>query len=203
MYLKKKKNIPRFIWVFCLFFILILILILVMNYKINYQYLEKNYLYFYECSGDLCVTSIKDNQKLLFSSYDCGYEECPEYKKVVSEDYALLSDHDENILYQYKDNRIVSRDYDDYEFIDSNFIIVKKNGVYGIINLNNKEIVKPTYDELGIHNSGYLTGYGVNSIIAKKNQRYGLISYKNGKMIEEFQYTDENLDDLVALIKKS
>lgn len=174
---------------------------MVMDYKINYQYLNHNYIYFYECSGNLCVSTIEDNQKLLFSAYDCGYDDCPSYKKDISDDYVLLEGNDGNILYQYRKNMVVSKDYDDYEFIDNHYIIVKIHGLYGVIDLDNTVVIKPVYDEIGIHSNGYLTGYNINSIIVKKNDKYGLLSYKDGKMIEEFLYTDENLEELVAFLK--
>ena len=50
-----------------------------MNYKINYEYLIHNHLYFYECEdNNLCVSEVKDNNKLIFSIIDCGYETCPQ-----------------------------------------------------------------------------------------------------------------------------
>ncbi len=197
----KKINVARVVWIVCLFLLLIVILLMVMDYKINYQYLNHNYIYFYECSGNLCVSTIEDNQKLLFSAYDCGYDDCPSYKKDISDDYVLLEGNDGNILYQYRKNMVVSKDYDDYEFIDNHYIIVKTHGLYGVIDLDNTVVIKPVYDEIGIHSNGYLTGYNINSIIVKKNDKYGLLSYKDGKMIEEFLYTDENLEELVAFLK--
>ncbi len=200
--MKKKVNFARVIWVVSLFLLLIIILLMVMDYKINYQYLKHNYLYFYECKGNLCVSEVKDNQKLLFSSFDCGYEECPEYKKSISETFAVLEYNKENILYNYKEGTIVSNLYDNYEMLDNKAIIVEKNKQYGIINLENKEIVKPIYDEIGIYHNQYLIGYNLNNIIVKKNNKYGIISYKDGNLVEEFKYTEENLEELIAIIKK-
>ena len=100
MKVRRKINVARIVWVGCLFLLLIIILLMVMDYKINYQYLEKNYLYFYECDTEMCVTSVKDKEKILFSSYDCGYEDCPDYKRNVFDDYVLLNKGNEYILYQ-------------------------------------------------------------------------------------------------------
>ena len=199
--MKRKINYARITWVVCLFLLLITILLMVMDYKINYQYLTHDYIYFYECSGELCVTNTKDNKKLLFSSYDCGYEGCPEYKKNIADDYVLLTKENENILYNYKKDIIISQKYEDYEFIDNQYIIVKKNNLYGIINTNNKEIIAPNYNEIGIHDNNYLTGYNVTSIVAKKNDKYGLISYRDGKLIEEFKYTNDTLTELMNILK--
>ncbi len=199
---KKKINIARIIWVSGIFIILIIILLLVMDYKINYQYLTKNYLYFYECADELCVTRIKDKEKLLFSTYDCGYEECPEYKKNISDTYALLENNDKHLLYDYKNNKIINDAYEDYEFIDGEHIIVKKNNLYGIIKVKGKEIIKPIYEEIGLHSNEHISGYNMTSIIAKKNNLYGIISYIDGKMIEEFKYKEQDLNELINYIQK-
>lgn len=199
---RRKINISRVIWVTSVFLLLIVILLMVMDYKINYQYLSHNYLYFYECDDNLCVTEVKDDSKNLFVAFDCEYEKCPEYKKNISDEYALLEKNQENILYNYKKDTIISKEYEDYELIDSSYIIVKKNNLYGIINTSNEIILKPTYDEIGVHSNNYLTGYNSTSIIAKKNEKYGLISYRNGKLIEEFKYTEETLKDLMNLVKE-
>ncbi len=198
----RKINIARIIWVSGIFLILIIILLLVMNYKINYQYLTKNYIYFYECTDQLCVTRVEDKEKLLFSTYDCGYEECPEYKKNISDDYAILEDENKYILYNYKKSKVVSDTYEDYEFIDTQHIITKKGNLYGIIDTSGKEIIKPTYDEIGLHNNEYLSGYNMELIITKKNDKYGIISYKSGKIVEEFKYTNNDLNELITYIQK-
>ena len=151
--MRRKINYARIVWIVCLFLLLIVILLMVMDYKINYEYLSSNRLYFYECSGEVCVMDVLDDEKILFSSYDCGYDSCPVYKKVISDDYALLQDGNKNILYQYKKGVVVSDKYKTYEFIDSSYIIVLKNGLYGIIDINGKAIVVPTYHEIGLHNN--------------------------------------------------
>lgn len=198
----KKIKVARVVWIVCLFLFLIVVLLMVMDYKINYQYLSHNYLYFYECDGELCVTSVKDNQKLLYSSYDCGYLDCPIYKRSISDSYALLNEENRVLLYQYRDGNVISDSYDNYEMIDNKYIIVQKSNLYGIIDVSGKEIVKPIYEDMGLHNNGYLLGYGVNGIIAMKNGKYGIISYKDGKMLEDFKYTNEMIDTLLDLLKE-
>ena len=97
--MRKKINIARVVWVSGVFILLIVILLLVMDYKINYQYLPHNYLYFYECEEELCVTNVNDKEKLLFSAYDCEYEECPEYKRKISEEHVILEKEETHTLY--------------------------------------------------------------------------------------------------------
>ena len=198
MFLKKKIPIFRVIWIVCLFLLLIVILLMVMDYKINYQYSSHNMIYFYECSSNLCVTNIPDDDKILYSSYDCGYDDCPMYKKEIGDDYVLIGD----ILYNYRKGIVIGKSYDDYEFIDNRYVIVKKGDLYGIIDIDGKEIVKPIYEEIGIHGNDFLSGYQVGSIIVKKNSLYGIISYKDGKLVEEFKYKDENLEELINILKR-
>ena len=98
-----KFNVPKIIWVSCLFLELIVILIMVMDYKINYQYTndKETKLYFYDCSGELCTSEVKNNSKKLYSVFDCWYTICPVYKKIINEDYALLEEAESLILYNY------------------------------------------------------------------------------------------------------
>ena len=65
----KKHNFGRILWVTSLFLLLIEILLMVMDYKINYQYLTKNELYFYECEGNLCVSEAQEKKNLIYSKY--------------------------------------------------------------------------------------------------------------------------------------
>ena len=136
------KKVSRLTWIISLFLILIIILILIMHYKINYEYLNCNYLYFYECDNNLCMSSVKDNSKLIYSEYKCGYDACPSYIKKVKDDYVLLEKDKEYILYNYRTSSIISSNYEDYEFINSNYIIVTLNKKKGIINLKNEKITE-------------------------------------------------------------
>ena len=200
----KRINFARIIWITCLFLVLIIILVMVMDYKIHYQYLTHNQLYFYECNSNLCVTEVKDNNNLMYSYYDCGYELCPVYKKNIADDYVLLEQQErENILYDYRQGKVISQDYEDYQFISNNYILVSKNNLQGIIDIQNKVVVKVSYQQLGIPKEGYLTGYQIPFIIAKKDNKYGIISLKDEKIIEEFRYTEEELDQLTQTLKDS
>lgn len=199
--MKRKINVARIVWVVSLFLLLIVILLMVMDYKINYQFLKHDYLYFYECEETICVTNVKDNSKKLLSKYDCEYENCPSYKKTISDEYALLEKDTTNILYNYKKNTIISTDYDDYEIIAGKYIIVKSNELYGVITTDNKVIISPTYNEIGLHNNNYLTGYNEELIIAKKKDKYGIISFKTGEIKEEFKYSEDKLQELIDSMK--
>ena len=172
----KKLNIPRVIWVTSLFAILITILYLVAKYKIDYEFLRKNYLYFYQCDNVLCVSNVKDNNSLIFSKYDCGFEICPNYIKNINEDYVVLNKDKEYILYNFRQDKIINNNYEDYEFITNNYIIVKRNKKKGIIGLNGEILIDTIYDDIGYRKNDYLEGYNLNNIIVKNNNLYGIIS---------------------------
>lgn len=197
----KKINIPRIIWISSIFIILTLILFLVIKYKINYEYLNKNNLYFYECDSGLCISEVKDNKKLIYSKYECGYNTCPKYLKNIKEDYVLLEKDNVKTLYNYKKDKIISDQYEDYEFINSNYLIVMNKNKKGIIDINNNVITIPKYDEIGIKKEDYLSGYNLNNIIIKNNNLYGIISYKEGKIIEEIKYKEEEINTLIEILK--
>lgn len=198
----KKINIPRIIWVSSIFIVLIIILMLIINYKINYQYLSYNYLYFYECDSNLCVSEAKDSSSLIYSKYECGYESCPKYKKILHDNYVILEKDNKYILYNYRSAVVVSDTYEDYELINDNYIIVTNNKKKGIINTENNLIVDTIYDEIGYQNDEYLSGFNLNNIIVKKDDLYGIISYKNGDIIEDIKYKETEVNTLLDMIKK-
>lgn len=202
--MKKKINFARITWITTLFLILIVILIMVMDYKINYEYQNQfsGNLYFYECDNDVCITEVKDKTKKLYSTFDCEYVECPEYKKIINDNYALLEENDSFILYDYITGNTITSGYDDYVFINSNYIIVKKDNKEGIINLEDNLIVEIEYDQIGYYDQEYLSGYNTNNIIAKKDDKYGIISFKDGTLVEEFKYEESQIQTLLDLIKK-
>lgn len=54
----------------------------------------------------------------------------------------------------------------------------KKNGKYGIVSFNGKEITKPVYDEIiGLENKE-------SELLVKKNGKYGVINVKGAKLID-------------------
>ena len=200
--MKDKINLAKISWVCSIFLTLIVILLMVMDYKINYQYSKPSQmLYFYECDQTLCTSTTKDKNKKIFSTYDCWYSICPEYKKIIYDDYALLQeDINSNILYNYKTGKTISTSYTEYEFINNDYIIVKKEGKYGVIDIKDNITISPSYDEIGYYENNILTGYNTNSIIAKKNDKYGIISYKDGKIIEKFSYDENEIKKLLEKI---
>ena len=198
----RKINIYKIMWVSSIFLFLIVVLIMVMDYKINYEYLpvSNSKLYFYKCDNELCTTEVEDKDKEIYSAYDCWYEACPVYKSNVNDDYVLLEKDNIIILYNYKTGEEISRDYNNYTFIDNDHIIVEKDEKYGIIDIQNKVIADLEYNEIGYYEDGILKGYNTSNIIATKNDKLGIISYKDGSIVENFNYTNANINELLEII---
>ena len=198
----KKINVPKLMWVTSIFGLLIFILFLVMDYKINYQYSKPSkLLYFYECDGSLCTSMTEEKNKTIYSSLDCYYESCPKYKKIIYDDYALLEEKNNSyILFNYKTGTVVTSGYQGYEFINVDYVIVKKNNKYGVIDLEEHITVSPSYDSIGYYQDKILTGFNTNSILAKKNNKYGIISYKDGKVVDDFKYNENDIPKLLDKI---
>ena len=199
----KKINIPKITWVSSIFIFLIIILLSVMNYKINYEYLSKNYLYFYECENSLCVSQVKEDN-LIYSKYDCGYEECPEYSRQIEDsNYVILIKDNKHLLYNYRTSKLISDKYENYEILNNNYIIVKSNNKKGIINFKNEILIGVIYDEIGYKKNEYLSGYNLNNILVKKDGLYGIISYKTGEIVEEIKYKEDEINMLLDKLKNN
>ena len=199
----KNVNIYRIIWVSCIFLVLIVILAMIMDYKINYEYMEEKKLYFYHCDdGQVCVAEVKNNNKELYSIYECGYNECPKFSEFTNNDYALLKEEDNSFeLYNYKEGIVISSGYDDYEFINDNYIIVTKGNKQGVIDKEDNIVVSISYDQIGWYTNSVLNGYNLENIVAKKGEKFGIISFKTGEVKEGFTYSEDRIEELLIFIE--
>lgn len=178
---------------------------MVMDYKIHYQYQVRNYLYFYECDGNLCTMEVEDETKLLYSKYDCGDGVCPVFKSTIGDDYVILEDRDrkKNMLFHYRLGKVISESYEDYLLIDSKHFIVFLNGLQGVIDMDNRVIVPILYDQIGYFSDhDDFSGYNFFDIIVKKGDKYGIVSYKDGSVVEDFLYSETELDILFEKLKE-
>ena len=198
----KKINIPRIIWITGVFMLLIVTLMMIVTYKINYEYLRKNYLYFYNCSDSVCTSLVENeyNKEELYSVYECEYDTCPSLLKVLNEDYLILKDNEINILYNYRNGKKITDVYEDYNLINDRYFIVKLNGYEGIIDRDNNIKISISYDELGYKKNDTLVGYSIDKIIVKKDNKYGIISIKTGEIIEKIEHKEKDIDELLKLI---
>ena len=199
----KKINIPKVIWVSSIFALLITILIMIMDYKINYEFNsdDTNKIYFYNCDGELCTTRTENKKKKAYSEYIC-YTTCPEYKGKVNKDYAILKDETGLILYNYKLGIKISEGYDEYKFINQEYIIVTKDKLEGVIDLNNNIIINPEYNQIGYYKNKNLIGYNETNIIIKKENKYGIINYKTGIIVEYINHKEKDINKLLDIIEK-
>jgi len=187
------KKFYKVIWVSGIFIILIIILYLVVTYKVKYEEVDmNNYLYFYNCSNDLCTTSTKIDD--YYGKYLCE-EDCPYVKEIVNENNVILKKiNNQEMLYNYQENKIISDDYEQYSSLyikDSLYgYIVSKEGKVGIIDLNNKEIVKLEYDQIGTYDEeGNILIYNDEFVKVKKDDKWGAISIKDGSIKVNFEYS--------------
>lgn len=201
--MKKRINIARLVWILSIFTLLIVILLMVMDYKINYQYSNyESIIYFYNCNDKLCTTNTKNNKKKAYSKYEC-HNVCPTYKGTINNDYALLKDETGYILYNYKLGVKITEGYNKYTFITDKYIIVEKNKLEGVIDIDNNIIISPEYTKIGYYKNDTLIGYNQESIISQKEDVYGILNYKTGELIEEFTHKESDINKLLDMIKKS
>ena len=193
---EKKINFPKIIWITSIFALLIVILIMVMDYKINYEYSNSgnNKIYFYNCEGEICTSSKKLNKEL-YSEYIC-YTACPQYKGTINEDYALLKNENGYILYNYKEGLKIAEDYNEYKFLNDQYIIVTKNNKEGVIDSNHNITLEVKYTQIGYYKNSKLTGYNTKDVIVKSDNVYGILNYKTGEVVEEIKYKENEVDKL-------
>lgn len=163
----KSNNLWHIIWIIGIYAILVSILYLVIIYKVKWEDKDLNtYLYFYECSNNLCTTTEKiDNY---YGSIVCKDDKCP-YIISRYNNYVVLNDNGIELLYDYKNDKIINDEYISYKFSSSNDLIVQnKAGLYGIISVDGTVIIDPTYD--------LILDYLSNNIAYMQNGKVGIIN---------------------------
>ena len=95
-----------------------------------------------------------------------------------------LNRKNEEILTGYEQIEVLENiDKNDNVWYEENILKIKKNGKYGLIDFNGKELVPAEYDEITV-----LEGIE-NSIIIKKDGLVGLVN-DNGSTIAELSYKE-------------
>ena len=114
---------------------------------------------------------------IFICTYDINYE-TGEYKTKA------LNEKNEEILTQYdKIEALQNKDKNNNFWYEQNVLKVQKDGKYGLINLNGKEITTIEYEEI-IAMSGI-----ENSFKIKKDGKYGIVD-SEGKTVVEPKYVD-------------
>lgn len=140
------------------------------------------------------IIIIPDNKKDVFlCTYDVNYE-TGEYKTKA------LNSKNEEILTNYEQiEAIQNTDETNKVWYENNVLRIKKDGKYGLINKEEKELLSAQYDEIVA-----LKGIK-NSLKIKKDGKYGIVNTE-GKVILETKYADiTNLgnDDKAGYIVKN
>ena len=174
----KKNNIWRIIWLVGVYVILLFILYLVVLYKVKWEYRDLNkYLYFYNCSGNLCTT---DNTiKPYYASILCPDKICP-YIKEEKNNLVILTSGEKDYIYSYKDNKVVNDKYNTYAFTsgDGYYIVSDDSKMYGIIDSEGEPVIDISYD--------FISDYKDNYIAFRANDKYGIYNKEKDVSIVYF-----------------
>ena len=177
---KTNKNLWRIMWIIGVYATLISILYLVVLYKVKWEDRDLNkYLYFYNCSGNLCTTDQKPEE--YYNKVLCQNDNCP-YIIETKDDLVILKNNDNtNYIYNYMSDKIINDQYIEYHFLtDYNYLIVTKDNLQGIIDYNNEIIIPFKYTQIKDYKNDYF--------VYKENEKYG-ISKKDNEIIAA-EYND-------------
>ena len=185
----KKINWWKLVWVLGIYIILGLILYLVIEYKVKWESLDTNkYLYFYDCDSNLCTSTTKVGS--YYSRYT--YKKDSPYIVNYDEETAIINDNGKYLVYDYKNDKVVSDSYDWYEYLyynDGVYFIVKSNNKTGIIDEQGSMIVNNIYDSI------VLSG---NMLKVRNDNLYGLLdSDFNNYLDIEYQYVEVNGENII------
>lgn len=184
----KKINYFKFVWIAGIFAILILVLVIVIEYKVYYEQ-AINYIYFYDCNNSVCYTNKKNNiqKTTIYSKYE--YEGTIPRVEILSNNLTIIND---NTLYNYITGSLITKDYDEYIEI-SNYLIVSKNNLYGVIDSTGKIVLPISHKSITSNDGIYFT-----TSIDKIN--YNLIDINNNTILDNYDYIYE-YNNVVVTVK--
>ena len=185
----KKINWWKLVWVLGIYIILGLILYLVIEYKVKWESLDTNkYLYFYDCESNLCTSTTKVGS--YYSRYT--YKKDSPYIVNYDDETAIINDNGKYLVYDYKNDKVVSDSYDWYEYLyynDGVYFIVKSNNKTGIIDEQGSVVVNNIYDSIVL--SGKM-------LKVRNDNLYGLLdSDFNNYLDIEYQYVEVNGENII------
>lgn len=185
----KKINWWKLVWVLGIYIILGLILYLVIEYKVKWESLDTNkYLYFYDCDNKLCTSTT--NVGNYYSRYT--YKKNSPYIVNYDDDTVIINDNGKYLVYDYKNDKVVSDSYDWYEYLyynDGVYFIVKSNNKTGIIDEQGSVVVNNIYDSIVL--SGKM-------LKVRNDNLYGLLdSDFNNYLDIEYQYVEVNGENII------
>lgn len=170
----KDLNLWHLLWLLGVYAILIVILVMIIEYKVKWEHRDLNtYLYFYNCSNNVCTTTIPVHD--YYSSIKCDSHECP-YIKEKENNLVILTLHDKDYVYDYYEGQKVNDKYDSYSFSTNSFIVKDKNEKYGIITREGKTLVETKYNRI--------TDYREHIYVYYENSKAGIAKADNSVNIK-------------------
>lgn len=167
----------------------------------------KKSLYFYEQDGKLYVDEENKNNNYI-GSYNCKSDYCgAHYVTHNIDNQTIVINDDLGFIYNYKDNIIVSNEYDFIIILEEN-PVGKKNDKVVLLDWKGKEISK-YYDDIFDYFKRMtvpivLQNYSLkNNIVSyESNGKYGVLSLKDGSEITDEKYDEISIydDNIVATI---
>lgn len=185
----KKINWWKLVWVLGIYIILGLILYLVIEYKVKWESLDTNkYLYFYDCDSNLCTSTTKVGS--YYSRYT--YKKDSPYIISYDEETAIINDNGKYLVYDYKNDKVISKSYDWYKYLFYNgntYFIIRGNNKVGIIDNQGSMVVNNIYDNIALEN---------NMLKVSNNSLYGLLDSDFNIYLDiEYQYVEVNGENVI------
>ena len=190
----KKDNIWRIMWMAGIVIVLFIILYLVVEYKVKWENRDlSDYLYFYNCSGNLCTSSEKVDT--YYSKVKCTKDKCP-YIKEKENNLLVLHDNNKEYIYDYQNDTIINNTYMSYSFVNNGYIVMDNSGKYGIIDRAGETITELKYNQIVDYKNGYIvyTENGKKGIINEEKNIDIKPTYNNIILINDrlYAYKEEN-----------
>lgn len=178
----KKNNLWRIIWIVGIYAVLGLILYLIIDYKVKWEHLDLNkYLYFYNCSNNLCTTSQEIDK--YYGKVICEDDTCPYIKEINDANYIVLSNGTVSWIYNYLDDKILNDSFRDYNYLGDNIYVVTNNeGKQGVMNTEGKILVDFIYEDI--------LDFKDNLVAYKENNKYGIKGIDDNNVNIKPQYED-------------
>ena len=162
----KSNNLFRIIWIVGIYAVLAIILYLVVIYKVKWEDRDLNqYLYFYQCDGNLCTATI--NPGTYYNRVVCNDKICP-YIKYANKNLVILKDTQKEYIYNYITDTIVNNDYISYKLTSDDNYIVNDGKKYGVIDSEGTILIDLSNQKIIDYKNGF--------IIYEENKKYGIIN---------------------------